>query len=266
MWLAAIGIMGLALIARTRDISKKQKRPTPALLTYKAMVHVAGGITLTSHRDTSQNCGPGQIWTMRENTDMNIRGNILVETYKNQQARTTSVRDPGSLENRNELASYEESNYCPPDEPVELEKPDCTGFTVTGLAGLVPDARFRGPKRVSIGIARRGGGEQDLSCVWGLPSGATPMGARVESMSNVWSSIVLPLDIKVGQLHTLGVKKSLIRTIRVGGTCAHPIVYRGKKIPTDTTDMDDGDCVIDGDFNVTIKRLNWKSRRGVPVG
>lgn len=264
--MAVVGIMGLALIVPSGTMAKKQKRPTPSMLTYKAMVHIAGGITLTSQRDQLSNCQPGQRWTLRESTDMNIRGNILIETYKNQQARTTTAKDPGSLQNRHELVSYEESNYCPPDEPIELEKPNCAAFTLTGLVGLLPDARQRGPKRVSIGISRKGDKEQDPSCVWGLPSSATPMGARVESMNSIWSSITLPLDIKVGQLHNLGVKKRLIRTIRVGGTCAHPIVYRGKKIPTDTSDMEDGDCVVDGDFAVTIKRLNWKSRQGVPVG
>lgn len=266
MWLAAVGIMGLALIAPSSAMAKKQKRPTPSLLTYKAMIHVAGGVTLTSHKDTLKNCLPGQRWTIEERNDMDIRGNILVETYKNQQVRATSARKSGAIENNHVLASYEESNYCPPDEPVELDKPDCDSLTLTGLAGLIPDARRKGPKRVSLGIGRGGSAEQDLSCVWGLPSRGTPTGSQVESMNSVFSGMVLPLDITIKQLRTLGVKKRLIRTIRVGGTCANPIVYRGKKIPTDTTGMDDGDCVIDGDFAVTIKRLNRISKRGVPVG
>ena len=261
-----VGILGLALMLPAGVEAGKKKHGVPTLLTYKAMVHVAGGVTLTSQHDTFHACQPGQRWTLEEKTDVNIRGNMLIETYKKQQVRSTSVADPGSVNNDHELASYEESNYCLPDEPVELDKPDCNGFTVKGVAGLQPDARPNGPKRVSIGIGRKGEGIQDLSCIWGLPSKATPTGSQVGSLSSPWTSIVLPLDIRVGQLHTLGVKKSLIRTIRVGGTCARPVVYRGKKFPTDTTDMEDGDCVIDGDFAVTIKRLNRKSKQGVPVG
>lgn len=263
---AFVAVLGLVMVGPSGvSAAKKKGKGVPALLTYKAMVHIAGGITLTSQHDDIKNCLPGQRWTLEENTDMDLRGNILIETYKNQQIRTTSAKDPASIENRHRLTSYEESNYCPPDDPIELEKPDCTSFKMTGLASLIPDARRSGPKRVSIGVGRKGGSEQDLSCVWGLPSRATPTGSEIESMSNVWSSIVMPLDIRIGQLRSLGVRKSLIRTIRVGGSCAEPIVYRGKKVPADTTNMNDGDCVVDGDFVVTVKRLNRSTRQGVPL-
>jgi len=262
--LAALAVLGLALVIPSGGTAAKKR--VPALLTYKAMVHVAGGVTFTSHKDDFKNCLPGQRWTLREDSDVDIRGNLLIETMKNFQVRSSPLIVPGAAENKNSLQKYEESNNCPPDEPVRLEAPRCKSFTGKGSVSLRNDARRRGPKRVSIGLARITGGRQDIDCTWGLSSVATPTGAQVEQFSNVYASTVLPLDITIKQLRTLGVKKKLIRTIRIGGDCSGPIVYRGKKIPSDTTNMKDGDCVVDGDFVITIKRLNRISKKGVPVG
>ena len=263
--LSIVAILGVALLLPAGAGSAKKSKKIPTLLTYKAMVHVAGGLTFTSHHDTFENCLPGQRWTIKEDSDVNIRGNLLIETYRNQQIRASGITEPGGAESKNVLASYEESNYCPPDEPTELEAPECDSLTGKGVANLVPDSRLRGPKRVSIGFSRKSPEEQNLSCAWGLGSRPTPSSALINQLNNVWASIVLPLDISIKQIRTLGVQKKLIRTIRVGGSCAEPVIYRGKKIPSDTTDMDDGDCVADGDFVVTIKRLNRVSRQGVTV-
>ena len=262
--LVAVAVLGLALLVPA-GASSASKKGIPAFLTYKAMVHVAGGLTFTSHRDTFMNCSPGQRWTMKEESDVDIRGNLLIETYKNQQVRASGIEVPGAAESKNSLASYEESNYCLPDEPVELDRPECGSVTGMGSANLQPDARRRGPKRVSIGIGRTTGGTQNTSCTWGLGSRPTPTGSNTDQFTTEWGSIVLPLDITIKQLRTLGVKKKLIRTIRVGGRCEAPVVYRGSKIPSDTSDMDDGDCEADGDFIVTIKRLNRSTKQGVPV-
>lgn len=260
-----MAVIGIAILMPA-DAGSAKKNRVPSLLTYKAMVHIAGGVSFISHRDTLRNCEPGQQWTMKEDADVDIRGNVLVETYRNRQVRSSSAVEPGGARNQSQLTSYAESNYCPPDEPVEIDQPQCESNTGKGVVALLPDPRRAGPKRVSIGVSRKGGGEQDLSCIWGLSSRATPIGARVSPLESVFSSIVLPLDIRIAQLRSLGVKKRLIRTIRVGGTCEAPVIYRGQKIPTDTSDMDDGDCVVDGDFVVTVKRLNRISRKGVPVG
>lgn len=263
--LAAVAVFGLVLLAPSNGTAKK-KRGTPSLLTYKAMVHIAGGVTFTSQHDTFKNCLPGQRWTLKEDSDVNMRGNLLIETYKNQQIRSGSIVDPGGAESKNVLASYEESNYCPPDEPTELQKPECDSLVGRGTVSLMPDPRRKGSKRVAIGFSRKTGGEQELDCTWGLGSRTTPSGFQMSQLGNVWASITLPLDIKISQLRSLGVKKSLIRTVRVGGSCAEPVLYRGKKIKSDTSNMSDGDCVADGDFVITIKRLNHiVKNQGVPV-
>ena len=264
---AIVAAIGMALLVPAGAASAKKHKRVPALLTYKAMIHVAGGITYTSHHDDLKNCMPGQRWTIKENSDVDLRGNLLIETYRNQQVRASGITVPGGAESKNTLEGYEESNYCPPDEPVEIwDKPECDSLVGKGAANLQPDSRRNGPKRVSIGLSRTTGGQQDMSCTWGLGSRPTPSSAHIDQFNTVYGSIVLPLDIRIEQLRTLGVKKKLIRTIRVGGSCAEPVVYRGKKIPSDTTDMDDGDCVADGDFVVTIKRLNRIVRnQGVPV-
>ena len=263
----AVGLvvaLGLGLFGAS-GVAGAKKKPVPALLTYKAMVHIAGGVTFTSHHDSFQNCAPGQRWTMKEDSDVEMRGNLLIETFRNQRVRTSSIVVPGGAENKNRLEKYEESNYCPPDEPVELEAPECRSLAGKGSLALYPDPRRKGPKRVSIGFGRATGGNQTIDCTWGLSSRPTPFGAQIEQFSNIFAAMVLPLDIKIKQLRTLGVKKKLIRTIRVGGDCSRPVVYRGKKIPSDTTDMKDGDCVVDGDYVITIKRLNRSTRKGVTV-
>ena len=260
---AVAAVLGLALVLPS-GISAAGKK-IPAQLTYKAMVHIAGGITFISHHDTFKNCLPGRRWTLKEDSDVDMRGNMLIETYKNQQLRTTTVTVPRGAESKNKLVKYEESNRCPPDEPVELEAPECKSLVGKGSANLYPDRRRKGPKRITIGFARTTGGEQSLDCFWGLSSRPTPFSAQIEQFSNIYASMILPLDITIKQLRTLGVKKKLIRTIRVGGDCSRPVVYRGKKIPSDTTNMQDGDCVVDGDYVITIKRLNRSTRKGVPL-
>lgn len=260
---AVVAVLGLALVLPS-GISAAGKR-TPALLTYKAMVHIAGGLTFTSHHDSFKNCLPGQRWTLKEDSDVEMRGNLLIETFRNQRVRTSSISVPGGAESKNRLEKYEESNYCPPDEPSQLEAPLCKSFVGKGSLSLYPDPRRKGPKRVSIGFSRTTGGQQDLDCTWGLSSRPTPTGSQIEQFGNIYASMVLPLDVKIGQLRTLGVKKKLIRTIRVGGDCGSPVVYRGKKIPSDTTNMQDGDCVVDGDYVITIKRLNRSTRQSVPL-
>ena len=264
--LAALAVLATALFAPATGSAAK-KRGVPALLTYKAMVHIAGGITFTSQHDDLKNCLPGQRWTIREDSDIEARGNVLIETYKNRQVRSDPFSEPGGASSRNILEGYEESNYCPPEEPAEITgKPECDSLVGKGSVGLMPDPRRKGPKRVAIGFSRKTGGEQDMGCTWGLGSRPTPSGFEISQLGNVWASITLPLDIKVSQLRTLGVKKKLIRTIRVGGSCAEPVIYRGRKITSDTSDMDDGDCVADGDFVVTIKRLNRAVRnKGVSI-
>ena len=264
MLLVVVAVLGVALLLPA-GASTAKKRGIPSQLTYKAMVHIAGGLTFYSHHDSFKNCLPGQRWTLKEASEVEMRGKLLIETYRNQQVRSGSITVPGGAESNNTLDGYEESNYCPPDEPIQLEQPPCKSLTGKGTLNLTPDPRRAGPKRVSIGFGRKTGGNQDLDCTWGLSSRPTPTGSQIEPLGNVFAATVLPLDITIKQLRTLGVKKKLIRTIRVGGDCSRPVVYRGKKIPVDTTDMDDGDCVADGDFVITIKRLNRSTRQSVPL-
>lgn len=262
---AVVAILGVVILAPSGASAAGKHRPPPALLTYKAMIHIAGGVTLSSVHDDIKNCLPGQYWLMKERSEMDIRGNILVETYKGSQLRTTAARTPGGIENNHFLASYEESNYCPDDEPIELDKPDCASFSMTGTASLSTSLYSPRRRQVTIGVGRKGGGEQNLSCTWGLPSSSTPGGSQIESMSNVYASEVIPLNFSISQLRNLGVKKSLIRFIHVGGTCARPKFYTGKKVDA-INSLDDGDCVVDGTFAVTVKRLTRSSRQGVPLG
>jgi len=260
-----VALLGVALVVPSAVEAGKKKRGVPSLLTYKAMIHIAGGVTLSSVHDDIKDCMPGQYWLMKERSEMNVRGNILVETYKGKTLRTTSAKDPGGIENNHSLVGYEESNYCPPDDPIELDKPECASYTMTGTASL--SAPLYAPRRnqVAIGVGRKGGGEQRTSCTWGLTSSATPGGSQIESMDTIYSSEVIPLGFSIARLHTLGVKKSLIRFIHVGGTCSKPRFYTGKKIDA-INSLDDGDCVVDGTFAVTVKRLTRSSKQGVPVG
>ena len=264
--IVVVALLGVAiLVPSTGTAAKKRKPPVPSLLTYKAMLHVAGGVTLSSVHDDIKNCLPGQYWLMKERSEFDIRGNILVENYKGQTLRTTSAKKPGGIESTHFLASYEESNYCPDDEPIELDKPKCTSYSTTGNASLGTSLYSPRRKQVTLGIARGGGREQENSCTWGLTSSATPAGSQIESMSSIYSSETIPLNFSISQLRTLGVKKSLIRFIHVGGSCAKPRFYAGKKIDA-INSLDDGDCVVDGTFAVTVKRLNRATRQGVPVG
>lgn len=228
---------------------------------YKAMLSVNGGMTVTSQYDTLRDCQPGQSWTLQENGDVSIRGRIIIEGFRGRDIRTTSAVTKGGATSRNELTSYEESNYCPPDDPIELEPPPCKSFTGKGAANLQKDGRNRKPWRVSVGMSRTTGGAQDIDCMslgLGYP---TPKGTLLSPLENIYSSIVLPLDLRVSSFRKLGVGKKLIRTIRVGGNCDRPIVYRGSKI----SKAGQTDCSVEGVFNVEIKRLTKSSKKGVSI-
>ena len=160
------GVFGCAAVAATPALALPRAKPEEAGFNaerlkrldehMQAMVdhgQIAGGVTLSSVHDDIKNCLPGQYWLMKERTEMDIRGNILVETYKGSQLRTTAARTPGGIENNHFLASYEESNYCPDDEPIELDKPDCASFSMTGTASL--STSLYSPRRRQVVISSR---------------------------------------------------------------------------------------------------------------
>jgi len=228
---------------------------------YKAMLSVNGGLTVTSQVDNLKNCQPGQAWTLTEDADISIRDKVVIESSGARLLSSSSAVTNGGAISKHALTSYEESNFCPPDEPIELDRPNCGTFTGKGVASLRQDGRLRKPWRVAIGFGRTTGGMQAIDCMsLGLGS-ATPKGSLINRFETIFSGTTLPLDLKVSSFKKLGVGKKLIRTIRIGGDCSGPIVYRGPKV----SKAADGDCSVEGVYNVEIKRLTKTSKQGVSL-
>jgi hypothetical protein len=226
---------------------------------YPAKLHVAGGLTITTKHDFTGSCAPGQAWTIEASADVEINGRIQVERIGKRIVQSTGARSPGGAVNKNVLAEYRETNYCPPEDPVELgRKPECSTHTGSGTASLLPDGRNKAPWRVSLGISRVGGGDQDNSCTGGFVVGPAPLGSKIQALQSVYESLVLPLDLKVSQFKSLGVGGKLIRRVNVGGPCDSAVVYGGAHISVFRDDV----CEVDGVFNVEIKRLKGPGRGG----
>jgi len=229
------------------------------LVTYPARLHVAGGLTITTKHDFTGSCQPGQAWTIAASADVEINGKIEVEANGKRIVQSTEAKSPGGAVNKSVLSEYHETNYCPPEDPVELPRqPQCSSHTGAGVAGLQPDGRNKAPWLVSIGIGRLGGGDQHSSCVGQPVNGPTPKGSKIEPLATVYDAIVLPLDLKVSQFKSLKVGKKLISRVNVGGPCDSAVVYGGAHISV----YRDDECEVDGVFNVEIQRLKGPGRGG----
>ena len=242
--LASLLSLGLLLVAGPASAGA-------ALQIYPAKLHVAGGLTITTTHDALKSCQPGQSWTLEEKVDVELSKSVKIER-NGSRLTSTDARQPGGAVNSNSLAAYSESNYCAPEDPTELRKPECATFRGTLAASLQPDPRRTKPARVSIGMTRLTGGTQSLSCLGSPIGNPTPTGTKIDALQTTYGAIVLPLDLKVDSFRTLGKGRKLIRTINVGGSCESPIVYRGSHISTASID---DTCSVDGVFNVEIKRL-----------
>lgn len=228
---------------------------------YKAMLTVAGSLTITSQYDNLTTCRPGRAWTLADTSEVDISDKVIIERVGPRMLNSTAAITPGGAINKNALVAYEESNNCLPDEPAKIEKPKCKTFTGKGAAGLYPDPRAKGPPRVSFGIQRLTGPSKTGDCTSPDVTEVTPFGADITPLDSIYSGIELPLDLRISSFRTLGIGKRLIRTIRVGGPCDEAVVYRGSKI----SKAADGDCEVEGAFKVTVKRLTKSSKQGVPL-
>lgn len=215
---------------------------------YEAKLHVAGGVTITSTRNTLDNCAPGQAWTMTETADLVINDTVKVQRIGNL-VSSSFARDPGGVQQRSRLSNYQSTNYCPPDAPAKLTKPECSNLGGTALANLNPDPRRNG--MVSIGLTRRGGGKQDLTCI-GPTLDSTPRGSAVTALQLPLMPILLPLNIKVKAFKRLDEGKRIISVVHIGGPCERAVVYPGARAEKAAEDS----CEVEGVFNVMVKRLS----------
>ncbi len=260
--LVLLALLSIVVLATGPEAGSKAKAGYPAVVEYKAMLHVAGGITITKTRDGLQDCQPGQYWTMKLASDVNLSKKVTVQVLRQRSVSSTSASKAGSAESNHSLEAYRESNYCPPEDPVQLDQPVCRNITGTGSAALMPDPRRKGPGRVSIGISRTSGASQSLECMV-LQISSTPKGSDLNPLDTPYSSMELPLNITALQMLRLGKGKKLIRQLHVGGPCDGAIVYQGDKIPSGLrfdaipaiSIYDHDTCELDGDINVEIKRL-----------
>jgi hypothetical protein len=222
---------------------------------YPAKLHVAGGLTITTTHDALVSCSPGQAWTLEEKIDVELSKTVKIERNGDKLLKSTDARQPGGAVNSNVLAAYTESNYCAPEDPVTLKRPDCATFSGTLAASLQPDPRHRKPWQVSIGMTRTTGGTQSISCLGSPILAPTPVGTKIDALQTTYGAIVLPLNLTVNSFRTLGKGRKLIRTVNVGGSCDGPIAYGGSHISTVALLAKPDECAVVGVFNVEIKRL-----------
>lgn len=246
-------LVGTALLTAADPASATDRQAYPARL------HVAGGLTITTRHDFTSSCEPGQAWTIEANADVEVSGKIQLERIGSRIVQSTAAKKPGGAVSKNVLSGYSETNYCPPEDLVELApQPNCERHTGAAVASLLPDGRNQAPWRVSVGISRLGGGDQELSCIGHWVDPPTPKGSLIEALQTSNDSIVLPLDLKVAQFKKLGVGKKLIRRINIGGPCDRAVVYGGAHISVFRDDV----CEVDGVFNVEIQRLKGRGGSG----
>ena len=242
----------LALAASTLFAGTAEAAPKlpdfPVVTTFRAKIHVAGGVTITSTHDTTGKCSPGQAWTMTEAVDMEINDKVDGNFFRGKIASRFAT---GNVEQKSSIRGYRETNHCPPTAKAELEPPDCQSIGGRSLANLVPDPRFNGG--MSIAMTRRGGGTQDLSCISEGVTSVKPKGSAVTILHHTFTPISLPLNVPTSKFKKLDSGDKLIRQIRISGRCDSARVTTGG--PGITKMAADPTCKVDGMFNVIVTRL-----------
>lgn len=221
---------------------------------YPAKLSVAGSLTITTVHDFTGPCERNQGWTIEARADVNVASKIQLEWIQQGGiVQGTEAKTPGGAKNKNVMSGYHETNLCPPEEPIpfeESDKPQCSSHTGAGIADI---AGSRG--KITIGIGRKGGGEQDPSCQGGFVIRPKPIGANIGTLQSDYDAIVLPLGVGVGPFKSLRVGKKITRKIKVSGHCE-----QGVKATTSL--FRDDVCTVQGSFDVTIQRLPGKGRSG----
>ncbi len=222
---------------------------------YPAKLTVVGGLTITTVHDFTGNCEPGQAWTIRAGARVNVHSRIELEVIGSRLVQSTAAITSDGAVNSNSLSKFDETNFCPPDEAITQDPPPvCKRHTGAGVARLSPG---RAPWPVTLGIGRKGGGEQDLSCIGAPVIGPTPAGTQIEALQSDYEAIVVPLKLSPSNFKKLKVGKSLSNRIKVKGPC------KGTKASASI--FRDDVCSVSGSFEVVIKRLPGAGR-GISLG
>ncbi len=245
--LLAFLLATLCVTAGGHAIGKPKKPKVPNVQSFRAKLHVAGGVTITNRHNTLSECSPGQAWTMTEKADLVINDEVVIQRRGNL-VYSTSAREAGAVQQRSRISGYRTTNNCPPNKPAKLVKPKCTNLTGTGLATLTPDPRFNG--KVSIGLYRKGGGRQDLSC-YGPGVDSTPKGSAITALQTSFTPISLPLNVSAKAFKNLKNGKRIISVAELGGRCEFGVVSTSRRLTNAAVD----DCEVDGTFNILIKRI-----------
>lgn len=219
---------------------------------YPAKLTVAGEMTVTTSHDFTGPCEKGQAWTITAKASVNVSSRIQLEWITHGGiVQGTEARTQAGAINRNSLSGYAETNLC--EDPVpfeESEKPQCSSHAGAGIADV------GGSKgKISIGIARQGGGEQEASCHGGFVVRPKPTGTRIGTLQSDSDQISLPLGVGVGPFKKLRVGQKLSRRIQVKGPCQLGALATTSIFREDV-------CTVSGSFTVTVRRLPGKGRSG----
>lgn len=218
---------------------------------YKASLVVTGGITTKIRRDTTAECAPGQEWLYTTRSEVNIRRTIRVHAF-GPVVGVTARSGPSGGEHTATISGYRETNRCPPHEPAKLEQPSCDSYPLSTMLTSITT----GPRRtVILALSRAGRGQSHEEGPCAPPSLTSPDPlAQFSTLGQAGDSVVLPLGPKPKAFYTLGKRRKLISRLRVTGTCDRVTVRHGS-VPAPLDPLDDGDCVVDGTFNVEVQRL-----------
>lgn len=241
----------LVLLALT-SLAGASSAAAAASGSYPAKLTVAGELTVTTTRDYTGPCERAQGWTIESKASVKVSGKLdLGWIRRGGVVNATDARTPGGAINRNALSGYHETNLC--EDPIpfeESEKPQCSSHTGTGIASV------GGSKgKVFVGIARKGGGEQEMSCQGGFVVRPKPTGTQLVTLQTEFDEISLPLGVGVGRFAKLRVGQKLTRKVRVSGPCQLGAVAIASIFRDDV-------CTVKGSFDVTVKRLPGKGRGG----
>lgn len=242
----AVALTGTGLAA-AGPAAAALKRPRE----YRASLVVTGGITTKIRRDTTTQCAPGQEWLYVTRGELEVRRTVTIHAFGSV-VGAVPRRGPSGGEHTATISAYRETNRCPPSSPEKLEKPSCDSYPIPSvLAGLSTTDRGR----AVLAISRGGNGPAHEPGPCLPPSILSPdRFSGFSTLGQPGDGILLPLSSRPSAFYALGRKKKLINRIRVTGTCDRVKVGRGAvQAPLDP--LEDGDCVVDGTFNVEIKRL-----------
>ncbi len=270
--------IGFALVpsATTADAAAAAVK-VPKGQVAKLDLDVAGYVEMRQFKDSTSSCSPGVTYTQTNR--------YTFETSKYVRTRLTNValpgtdgvitsgfsRPAGSANITGEITGFRTTNYCAPTAPQlpEPVPPTCVKTHGKTSVALLPAVKLEvseddpvplGGKPMMLSVMRRGGAQDNVSCLGGGAesiSGTDTDTAIISTSMAPGISLELPTGLGSVKLFNLKRSDRLRRSIVASGPCSSVSVSTGSgfgRAPAPGGLTADGDCWLTAKIVLSVRR------------